>query len=315
MNKQAQFVIMSLVLMMQTNAFSQEDVEQTKQAISVPNAYFGSDSEGFSTYKYKVGYLPLYNHGEKYTGITYQHNYFTQGSWSSTGEQYTLLTKAINPRTALGYSLNIGYNTENGHQLITTDSNYGFRVADSTKAEVMLNRDRVETQNSLNNGIYYTLGGLSVEQQIFERLSAVVMGANMYFSDTNTRPTVRAKLIYDLAPDYGLTAQLRYRQFRDTNTNVPNNYFNPSNYSETMIAFGMRRRFQGWMLSGTAGVGRQTVSQDPSTTTQLYELAATSPVASNDYYFKTRAGYGKSAGFLGPNYFYRYLMEELIFPF
>jgi len=27
------------------------------------------------------------------------------------------------------------------------------------------------------------------------------------------------------------------------------------------------------------------------------EFAATSPVASNDYYFKTRAGYGKSAGF------------------
>jgi hypothetical protein len=45
------------------------------------------------------------------------------------------------------------------------------------------------------------------------------------------------------------------------------------------------------------------------------EFAATSPVASNDYYFKTRAGYGKSAGFLGPNYFYRYLMEEIIFPF
>lgn len=297
------------------HANAEEETEQTKQAISVPNVYFGSDSEGFSTYKYKAGYLPLYEHGEKYTGISYEHNYFTQGSWNSTGEQYTLLTKAINPRTALGYNLNVGYNTENGHQLVTTDSNYGFRVADSTKAEVILNRDRVETQNSLNNGIYYTLGGVSIEQQILERLSAVIMGANMYFSDTNTRPTVRAKLIYDLVPDYGLTAQLRFRQFRDTNTNLPNNYFNPSNYSETMIALGMRRRIEGWMLSGTAGLGRQTVSQDPSTTTQLYELAATSPIASNDYYFKTRAGYGKSAGFLGPNYFYRYVMEELIIPF
>jgi len=297
------------------HAYAEEEAGQTKQAISVPDVYFGSDSEGFSTYKYKAGYLPLYEHGEKYTGISYEHNYFTQGSWNSTGEQYTLLTKAINPRTALGYNLNVGYNTENGHQLVTTDSNYGFRVADSTKAEVILNRDRVETQNSLNNGIYYTLGGVSIEQQILERLSAVIMGANMYFSDTNTRPTVRAKLIYDLVPDYGLTAQLRFRQFRDTNTNLPNNYFNPSNYSETMIALGMRRRIEGWMLSGTAGLGRQTVSQDPSTTTQLYELAATSPIASNDYYFKTRAGYGKSAGFLGPNYFYRYVMEELIIPF
>jgi hypothetical protein len=301
-----------LLFALQVNA---EEEAPSKMAVSAPNAYIASDSEGFSTYKYNAGFLPLYEHGEKYTGISYQHNYFTQGSWNSTGEQYTLITKAINPRTALGYNLNIGYNTQNGHQLVTTDSNYGFRVTDSTKAEVMVNRDRVETQNSLNNGIYYTLGGVSIEQQVLERLTAIVMGANMYFSDSNTRPIVRAKLIYDLVPDYGLTAQLRYRQYRDTNTNVPNNYFNPSTYNETMIAFGARKRIAGWILSGTAGVGRQTVNQDPSTTTQLYEFAATSPVASNNYYFKTRAGYGKSAGFLGPNYFYRYVMEELIIPF
>jgi hypothetical protein len=159
------------------------------------------------------------------------------------------------------------------------------------------------------------MGAASIEQQVVERVTAIAMLGNMYFSDTNTRPMVRAKLIYDLVPDYGVTAQLRYRQYRDTNTTVLNNYFNPDHYSETMIAFGARKRLSGWMLSGTAGVGRQKVSQDPSTTTQLYELAATSPVASNDYYFKTRAGYGKSAGFLGPNYFYRYVMEEIIFPF
>jgi hypothetical protein len=292
-----------------------EEGPASKMALSAPNAYIASDSEGFSTYKYNAGFLPLYEHGEKYTGLSYQHNYFTQGGWDSSAEVYTLLTKAINPRTGLGYNANIGYNLENGHKLITTDSNYGFRVTDSTKAELMLNRDRVETQNSLNYGIYYTLAAASVEQQITERFTAIAMAGNMYFSDTNTRPTVRAKLIYDLVPDYGLTAQLRYRQYRDTNTAVPNNYFNPDHYSETMIAFGVRKRISGWMLSGTAGVGRQKVSQDPSTTTQLYEFAATSPAASNDYYFKTRAGYGKSAGFLGPNYFYRYVMEEIIFPF
>jgi formylglycine-generating enzyme required for sulfatase activity len=81
-------------------------------------------------------------------------------------------------------------------------------------------------------------------------------------------------------PDYGLTAQLRFRQYRDTNTTVPNNYFNPDHYTETMIAFGARKRISGWMLSATAGVGRQKVSQDSSTTTQLYELAATSPAGS-----------------------------------
>jgi hypothetical protein len=304
-----------LSILLFTSVTKAEESPTSKMAISAPNTYIASDSEGFSTYKYNAGFLPLYEHGEKYTGVSYQHNYFTQSGWDSSAEVYTLLTKAINPRTGLGYNANIGYNLENGHKLITTDSNYGFRVTDSTKAELMLNRDRVETQNSLNNGIYYTMGAASIEQQVVERVTAIAMLGNMYFSDTNTRPMVRAKLIYDLVPDYGVTAQLRYRHYRDTNTTVPNNYFNPDHYSETMVAFGARKRLSGWMLSGTAGVGRQKVSQDPSTTTQLYEFAATSPVASNDYYFKTRAGYGKSAGFLGPNYFYRYVMEELIFPF
>ena len=304
-----------LSILLFTSVTKAEESPASKMAISAPNTYIASDSEGFSTYKYNAGFLPLYEHGEKYTGVSYQHNYFTQSGWDSSAEVYTLLTKAINPRTGLGYNANIGYNLQNGHKLITTDSNYGFRVTDSTKAELILNRDRVETQNSLNNGIYYTMGAASVEQQMLERLTAIAMVGNMYFSDTNTRPLVRAKLIYDLVPDYGLTAQLRYRQYRDTNTTVPNNYFNPDHYTETMIAFGARKRISGWMLSGTAGVGRQKVSQDPSTTTQLYEFAATSPVASNSYYFKTRAGYGKSAGFLGPNYFYRYVMEELIIPF
>lgn len=310
----AKVSIAIILLKLNTLSFANED-QVMKQAISIPNVYIASDSEGFSTYKYNAGYMPLYEHGEKYTGISYQHNYFTQGNWDSSAEVYTLLTKAINPRTALGYNLNISYNAQNGYTLLTTDSNYSFRVTDSTKAEIFINRDRVETQNALNNGIYYTLGGASIEQQIVQRLTAIMTVGNMYFSDTNTRPIVKAKLIYDLLPEHGITAQLRYRQYRDTNTNVANNYFNPSEYSETMIAFGARKRIAGWVLGGTAGVGRQTVNQDPSTTTQLYEFAATSPVASNSYYFKTRAGYGKSAGFLGPNYFYRYIMEEVIFPF
>jgi hypothetical protein len=287
----------------------------SKQAISVPNVYIGSDSEDFSTYKYNAGYMPLYEHGEKYTGISYGHNYFTQNDWDSSAEVYTLFTKAINPRTGLGYIANIGYNLQNGHKLFTTDSSYGFRLTDTTKGEVFVARDRIETQNALNNGIYYTFPGASIEQQIIKRLTAIAMVGTMYISDTNTRPTVKAKLIYDLIPEYGVTAQLRYRQYRDTNTSVPNNYFNPSTYNETMIAFGMRKRISGWVVSGTAGVGRQNISQDPTTTTQLYELGITSPVNSNDYYFKTRMGYGKSAGFLGPNYFYRYFMEEIIFPF
>ncbi len=304
-----------ILLLLAAQVSAQESSPAPKHAVSIPEVYVSSDSEGFLTNKYKASIYPLYKNADDFTGLQYQYNYFSQGNWNSTAEQYTLITKKINPRNGLGYNLNLGYNLEGGYKLLTTDSNYSTMLTDSTRAEVMVFRDRVETQNSIINGIYYTMGGVSIEQQVMERLSVVLFGGNLYFSDTNTRPTLRAKLIYDLIPDYGITAQLRYRQYRDTNTNVANNYFNPDNYNESMVAFGMRKRIEGWMINGTAGVGQQSIDHGPSTTTQLYELALTSPIHANDVFFRTKAGYGKSAGFLGPNYFYRYFMGELIFPF
>jgi len=47
-----------------------EELPSSKMAISAPNVYIASDSEGFSTYKYNAGFLPLYEHGEKYTGVS-----------------------------------------------------------------------------------------------------------------------------------------------------------------------------------------------------------------------------------------------------
>ena len=309
------FLIGLIALYLPITALAQEAASGPKHAVSIPEVYVSSDSEGFLTNKYKASIYPLYSNAENYTGLQYQHNYFSQNNWNSTAEQYSLVTRAINPRNGLGYNLNVGYNLEGGYKLLTTDSNYSLMLTDTTRAELMVFRDRVETQNSLSNGIYYTMGGASIEQKVIDRLSVVLFGGNLFFSDTNTRPTIRAKIIYDLVPDYGITAQLRYRQYRDTNTNVANNYFNPNTYSESMAAFGMRKRIEGWMINGTAGVGQQSIDQGPSTTTQLYELAVTSPVNAKDVYFRTKAGYGKSAGFLGPNYFYRYFMGELIFPF
>lgn len=51
------------------------------------------------------------------------------------------------------------------------------------------------------------------------------------------------KGIYDLIPDYGVTAQLRYRQYHDSNINVTNNYFNPKTITyEGMFALGIRKK-------------------------------------------------------------------------
>lgn len=288
--------------------------EPSKTAIGVPVSFLSTDSEGFEAYKVGAQLLPLYQHGDNYTGVSYQFNKYTQNGWGKEGNQVGLTSKVINPKTALGYIANLNINTLGGRTLLTTDSYLGFQATPTTRAEVMLSREWVETQNALNNGIYYTLGAVSVEQRLIDRLSTILMGGNMYFSDTNTRPFFRVNLVYDVLPDYGLNLQLRYRQYRDTNTNVPNNYFNPNQYRETLFAVGFRRVIEGWRLAGTAGLGSQTVNSDGSTGTQLLEFTATSPAVSS-VFFRTRIGYRKAAGFQGPDYTYSYFMEELIIPF
>lgn len=312
----ARLVYCVLLTVTVASSFAADGTEDTqwRQAIAIPGFFGMADSEGFNTLRYRAGVLPLYEHGDRYTGVEYQHNQFSQNGWQSSANETRIVTKSINPRTALGYNLTLGVNRENNFSLLTTDSQYSVSLGDWTRAELMVNRDRVETQNAINNNVSYTMTGASIEQKLHERVTLVAMGGDMFFSDTNTRAFLRAKGIYDLLPEYGVTAQLRYRQYHDSNINVTNNYFNPANYYEGMFAIGIRKRIEGWMLNGTAGIGQQGINNQSTTTTQLLELGATSPI-SGHVFFRTRLGYGKSAGFLGPDYSYRYVMEELVFSY
>jgi hypothetical protein len=156
--------------------------------------------------------------------------------------------------------------------------------------------------------------GANIEQQVFSRLSAMAMIGDQKFSDSNSRPFVRAKIVADVLPDYGINFQLRYRKFHSTDINVDRNYFNPEDYQETMAAIGFRKKIKGWMYAGTLGFGRQHIDSIPSTQTKLFEFNATSPFV-GDIFFRTRMGYSQSGGFQGPDYSYKYLMEELIFSF
>jgi hypothetical protein len=308
-------MVVVLLSLLHAAAFAEEERVQPMRGLLIPEVFHATDSERFSTNKIRTGFLPTYTHGERYTGVAYQQNRYAQDAWSTKTEQVSVITKAINPRTGLGYQLNVGLGQSDRGSLLTTDSSYGFQLSDQNKMEVFANRDRVETQQALNNGIYYTLVGTSLEHKVTERLSAIVLGGAMLFSDNNTRPIVRARVIYDLDPTHGVTVQLRFRQFRDTDTLVTNHYFNPTTYSETMALIGMRRRIEGWVVSGLVGVGRQAVNQDPDTQTKLLELSVVSPVARQDYYLKARAGYSKSEGWMGPNYLYRHITGELVIPF
>lgn len=308
------FLHLFLMFISFNQALKADDETVWKQGITLPEIFISSDNEGFNTRKIGTSYLPFYEHGDRNSGVQLQYSHYRQDHWSASSNQVAFISKAMNPRTALGYSVNVGINELDGHSLLTTDSQYGFSLFEKTRLELVLNRARVETQRSLDNDVYYTMVGANLEQQIFSRLSAMAMIGDMKFSDSNSRPFVRAKIVADILPDYGINFQLRYRKYHSTDINVDRNYFNPEDYQETMAAIGFRKKIKGWMYAGTIGIGRQHIDSTPSTQTKLLEFNATSPFV-GDIFFRTRLGYSQSGGFQGPDYSYKYLMEELIFSF
>lgn len=308
------FLLYFFMLISWTAFAKADDATIWNQGLSLPDFFISSDNEGFNTRKISAGYLFFYEHADRNIGIQLQQSEFKQERWNTNANQVAFVSKDINPRTALGYSINFGINHLDGRSLVTTNSNYNFRVFEKTRMELIVNRARVETSRSLDNDIYYTMFGVNLEQQIFSRLSVMAMIGDMKFSDSNSRPFLRAKIIVDVLPDHGISFQLRYKKYHSTDIDVERNYFNPENYRETMAILGYRKRIKGWGFSFKAGLGKQYIDSIPSTQTKLFEFNVNSPFVGNAF-FRTRLGYLQYGGFQGPDYSYKYLMEELIFSF
>ena len=290
-----------------------DDETQWDKALLVPGFFISSDNENFRAEKFRLGYMPRYEHPDRYAGFSLQTNYYKQNDWSARGEQIGVVSKAINPRTGLGYNLNLNLSRINGHELLTTESSWGFRLNDSTTAEVFIGSEWVETELALEDGVHYQLIGAAIDHQLTERLSLGAAAGGMFFSDSNDRPFLKLRAVYELLPEHGMTLQLRHRQYETRKDS--DYYFSPDRYEETMLALGVRKRINGWLLTGLAGLGEQRVDRASSTRTELLEFSATSPIM-NKAFFRVRAGYSTSAGLVNdPDYSYSYINGEFIIRF
>lgn len=281
--------------------------------LMAPTLFTSHDSDGFDVVKVGAGLLPLYQNGQDYWGVNATRNFYSAPNWSVIGSQLNLLGRDINPQNGLGYNLNVGVNQIHDGNILTADLNYSGILNPSTNYELFFTRDRVETQNSLMDGIAYNFYGGSLEHHFLPRWTVVGMLGQQQFTDDNQRIHGRVKLIYDLFPDEGVNVQLRHRQYHDSH-DLTGNYFNPKDYQEQMLGLGMRKKVSDWQLSGFIGLGRQKISDNPRTNTRLFEFEGVTPIA-RQVFFRAKAGYSESAGFDGPDYKYQYFQADLIFGF
>lgn len=277
--------------------------------------YYASDSESFSTRRTGIDLMGSYDHLDGKTGLRYIDHQYAVGDWRRSGQQLRFATHHIDRRTADGWLLEAGVLQQAGHELVTLDANYSKTLSAATRVEAFASRDAVETRNALERGTSFNFAGVSLDHQLTPRLTAVGLLGWQAFSDDNQRRHLRARLIYQPSLDLGLTLQLRYRYFDSSKEDVGGAYFNPANYEESMFAVSWRQRAAGWRTALTAGLGTQRVNQDSRSGTRLLEASAERQAAA--YALRLRAGYARSAAAAAtdPDYWYRYLVGELLFPF
>ena len=294
------------------NGLAAAAVAQPSQGGGI-GAFASSDSEGFSTRRLSAAYLPVFDNGDAYSALRYGASQYKSGDWSGNAQQLSAIYRRIESATANGVQLDASLLRQNGHDLLGLDGSYHATLAKGSSVELFINRDWVETAGSLERGVHFTYAGAALEQAVGPHLTLVGMGGYQKFSDDNERKHGRVKLIFQPDLDLGLTLQLRYRMYTSSRE-TRGTYFNPARYDETMLAVGWRKRFQGWMGSVTAGIGRQAVGEDARTPTRLLEAGLESPVRRQQS-VRLRAGLNKSASFGGPDYTYRYAQLEWLLGF
>lgn len=115
----------------------------------------------------------------------------------------------------------------------------------------------------------------------FRPSSALAFDASSYrthFSDGNLRAGLAGSVAYRIAPELGLGLEARVRAFSDRFSGGLT-YFSPARYAQEQLVLTERHRLGTWRLEASAGIGREHIAASPLSTTSLFGLSASGPIA------------------------------------
>jgi hypothetical protein len=152
------------------------------------------------------------------------------------------------------------------------------------RLELFLERDMVETPQGLE-GLYYTYGGAAIDLPMGKggRHTLTLLGGLQDFGDGNLREHARLRWSSVLVSDWGLSAQLHVRAFRDSDADR-SDYYSPRWFAEAIPTLQLRRFRGGWMWLARAGVGRQRDSETGWHQARRAELSVTSPASQQGWH-------------------------------
>jgi hypothetical protein len=276
---------------------------------------YEDDADDFSAARIRAGALLDYASELSHYGFALQNTHYSARGWSTDAPGIMGLYRNQRRDTLQGVRAEGGLVRVEGHTRVVGDATWGFRPRESTGVELILAGDLVGTQQALEEGIAYGLVGASVEQQFGQRFTGIVMTAWQPFTDDNSRTLLRARMIWSVLPEQGLSVQARWRQYSSGDSDVPGAYFNPDRYRTWDAVLSLRRRVGTWRVAGLAGGGQERIENGSWQSTGVAEVRAEGPVG-RDMHLVCSANYSNAAGFANsPNYWYGSASVSLIVPF
>jgi hypothetical protein len=273
------------------------------------------DADHFDTLRLRTGALLRYESPFQYSGLAAQTTRYEQFGWHRDAQAVMVLWRNQHRDTLAGTIGEAGLTHIGGRTRVIGDATWSLRPGAHTGIELLAAGDLVETQRALDRATAYTLFGISAEQQVSQRLTVTGLAGYQHFTDGNARVHLRGRVIWLLVPEHGITAQVRWRQYQSNQIDVDGAYFNPGRYRELQAAVAIRKRYAGWLWSGTLAAGRERIHGNIEHPTTLAELRAEGTIGKG-IRLALHASYNRSAGFaVADRYWYRVIGATVIVPF
>ena len=171
------------------------------------------------------------------------------------------------------------------------------------RQEYIASRDLVETPLGVRRHLYATFAGAAYDFTLDDRDIVTALVGVQKFDGHNWRTHMRGRYIYVVAPDWGLSAQLRLRSFWDS---APReyDYFSPRWYAEAIPTLQLRRFYARWQYLVAVGWGVRRNTGSGWRSAALANAQIISPVVGRDWYLKADFTYSSMPVSAGYSYNY-----------
>ena len=250
-------------------AMAQTTPDEGKQAVRT-DVWVGSDADGNEARKLALGWDIEHRDIEHWWGVKVEHARFSGNGWHDAQDRL-FLSGAGDAGSQWQWEGDVG---TNGDDLIGRAS---IHSRDAYRKEFFIERDVLETRNGVAQGWVQTFAGAGIDVPMGDRWSASgVAGVQDFDVGDNLRTHLRGNLVFAVAPEQGLSLQLRTRYYRNSEPREAD-YYSPRWYGEALGVVGWRRYVGGYQYTARAGLGRQRSAGDSSKRARMLEVGMETP--------------------------------------